>query len=434
MRPAFLAATSDSAVTLAADSLSAGVIPLTWNQRAPANTDGQSMLPGSILLMADAAAIVKNAARPGSGAELGEVESRAIIRGPLDVHIHALLARAIGDHAAERILGEPRHPARCDAKPRGADGDVQLAAADVGVEAVSLLEPLEVGRSEPHHGFAEGDEIHAQSYARPNSLTRFYRIMSFPGLDLTGRIAVVIGATSGIGKAIALGLADAGADVVPTGRRAQLAGEAAREIEARGRRSLAIATDVSDTNSIQALADAVIEKFGKVDILVNAAGRTIRRPTVDVSDDEWNGIMDTNLTGMLRACRVFGRHMIERRYGRIINIGSLTSVVALYEVAAYGASKAGVAALTKSLAVEWAPHGVCVNAILPGVFRTALNEGLLDGTDRGRELLARTPARRFGQPEEVAGAAVFLASEAASFVTGHLLAVDGGFLASGVNQ
>ena len=258
--------------------------------------------------------------------------------------------------------------------------------------------------------------------------------MSFPGLDLTGRIAVVIGATSGIGKAIALGLADAGADVVPTGRRAQLAKEAAREVEARGRRSLAIATDVSDTKSIQTLADAVIEKFGKVDILVNAAGRTVRRPTVDVSDAEWNEIMDTNLTGMLRTCRVFGRHMIERRYGRIINIGSLTSVVALYEVAAYGASKAGVAALTKSLAVEWAPHGVCVNAILPGVFRTALNEGLLDGTDRGRELLARTPARRFGHPEEVAGAAVFLASDSASFVTGHLLAVDGGFLASGVNQ
>jgi len=258
--------------------------------------------------------------------------------------------------------------------------------------------------------------------------------MSFPALDLTDRIAVVIGATSGIGKAIALGLADAGADVVPTGRRAKLTKEAASEVESRGRRSLAMAADVSDSASLQALADATIEKFGKVDILVNAAGRTVRRPTLEVSDSEWNEIMDTNVTGMLRACRVFGRHMIDRRYGRIINIGSLTSVVALYEVAAYGASKAGVAALTKSLAVEWAPHNVCVNAILPGVFRTALNEGLLDGTDRGRELLMRTPMRRFGQAEEVAGAAVFLASEAASFVTGHLLAVDGGFLASGVNQ
>lgn len=258
--------------------------------------------------------------------------------------------------------------------------------------------------------------------------------MSFAALDLTGRTAVVIGATSGIGKAIALGLAEAGADVVPTGRRANLAEEVAREVEARGRRSLAMTTDVSDTHSIQALADATIEKFGKVDILVNAAGYTIRRPTLDVSDDEWEGILDINLTGMLRACRAFGRLMIERRYGRIINIGSLTSVVALQEVAAYGASKAGVAALTKSLAVEWAPYSVCVNAILPGVFRTALNEGLLDGTDRGKELLMRTPMRRFGQPEEVAGAAVFLASDAAGFVTGHLLAVDGGFLASGVNQ
>jgi len=258
--------------------------------------------------------------------------------------------------------------------------------------------------------------------------------MSFPGLDLTNRTAVVIGATSGIGKAIALGLADAGADVVPSGRRKNLVEEVAREIESRGRRSLIKTSDVSDADSIQQLADQVIETFGKVDILVNAAGRTIRRATIDVSDAEWEGILDTNLTGMLRTCRAFGRHMIERRYGRIINIGSLTSVVALHEVAAYGASKAGVAALTKSLAVEWAPHGVCVNAILPGVFRTALNEGLLDGTARGAELLARTPMRRFGNPDEVAGAAVFLASDAASFITGHLLAVDGGFLASGVNQ
>jgi NAD(P)-dependent dehydrogenase (short-subunit alcohol dehydrogenase family) len=258
--------------------------------------------------------------------------------------------------------------------------------------------------------------------------------MPFPGLDLKNRVAVVIGGTSGIGRAIALGLAEAGADVIPTGRRAKLAEEVAGEVVSRGRRSLATTADVSDTHSIRELADTIIEKFGKVDILVNAAGITVRRPTLDVADDEWEKIMDTNLTGTLRACRAFGGHMIERRYGRIINIGSLTSIVALHEVAAYGASKAGVAALTKSLAVEWAQHGVCVNAILPGVFRTALNEGLLDGTERGRELLLRTPMRRFGQPEELAGAAVFLASDAASFVTGHLLAVDGGFLASGVNQ
>ena len=197
---------------------------------------------------------------------------------------------------------------------------------------------------------------------------------------------------------------------------------------------MAVTADVTATESINELAKAVIERFGRVDVLVNAAGITIRRATVDVSDQEWNEIIDTNLTGMLRACRAFGPLMIQRRYGRVINIGSLTSLVALQEVAAYGASKAGVAALTKSLAVEWAPYGVCVNAILPGVFRTALNEGLLDGTDRGRELLMRTPMRRFGQPEELAGAAVFLASDAAAFVTGHLLAVDGGFLASGVNQ
>jgi NAD(P)-dependent dehydrogenase (short-subunit alcohol dehydrogenase family) len=258
--------------------------------------------------------------------------------------------------------------------------------------------------------------------------------MTFPGFDLSNRVAVVIGATSGIGKAIALGLAEAGADVVPTGRRKKLVESAAREVESRGRRSLAVAADVTATESMNALADAVIKQFGKVDILVNAAGITVRRATVEVSDQEWNEIIDTNLTGMLRACRAFGPHMIRRRYGRVINIGSLTSLVALQEVAAYGASKAGVAALTKSLAVEWAPYGVCVNAILPGVFRTALNEGLLDGTERGRELLMRTPMRRFGQPEELAGAAVFLASDAAGFVTGHLLAVDGGFLASGVNQ
>jgi NAD(P)-dependent dehydrogenase (short-subunit alcohol dehydrogenase family) len=159
-----------------------------------------------------------------------------------------------------------------------------------------------------------------------------------------------------------------------------------------------------------------------------------RMPTLDVPEADWNAIMETNLNGTLRACRVFGQYMIEQRYGRIINIGSLSSVLGLFEVAAYGASKAAVASLTKSLAIEWATSGVCVNALIPGVLRTDMNAALLDGTERGREFLMRTPMKRFGKVDELAGAAVFLASDAASFVTGHLLEVDGGILASGVNQ
>ncbi len=252
--------------------------------------------------------------------------------------------------------------------------------------------------------------------------------------DLSGRVAVVTGGTSGIGRAIARGLAEAGANVVPTGRRKQLVDAVAAEIEAAGRRTARITSDVTDKASLEALAQACEKQVGPVDILVNSAGRTVRVPTLKMTDDQWTEILDTNLTGTLRACRAFAPRMIERGYGRIVNIGSLTSLVGFQEIAAYAASKAAVAGLTRSLAVEWARSGVCVNAILPGVFRTPLNEGLLDGTERGRELLLRTPMARYGQVEELIGAAVFLASESASFVTGHLLAVDGGFLASGVNQ
>ena len=210
--------------------------------------------------------------------------------------------------------------------------------------------------------------------------------------------------------------------------------QAAEGVKGLGRRSLAQTCDVTDEKSIEQLLATVLKEFGSVEILVNCAGRTKRTPTLEVPDAEWNGILDTNLNGTLRACRVFGRHMIERGYGRIVNIASLASFVALMEVAAYCASKAAVAALTRSLAIEWATKGVCVNAIAPGVFRTELNAGLLDGTERGKEFRLRTPMRRFGQLDELAGAAVFLASDAASYVTGHVLAVDGGFLASGVNQ
>src|SRR2546422_5570830 len=258
--------------------------------------------------------------------------------------------------------------------------------------------------------------------------------MSYTPLELDGKVAVVIGGTSGIGRAIAHGLADAGADVVPTSRRVEQVEVAATEIEERGRRSLRLPSDVSERDSLQRVLEETVKAFGKVDILVNSAGRTKRAPTLDFSEVDWNDIIETNLTGTLRACQVFGRHMLEREYGRIINIASLSTFVALHEVAAYCASKAAVASLTKSLAVEWSIHGVCVNAIAPGVFRTELNQKLLDESERGREFLLRTPMKRFGNVKELAGAAIFLASDAASFVNGEILTVDGGFLASGVNQ
>lgn len=252
-------------------------------------------------------------------------------------------------------------------------------------------------------------------------------------LDISDRVAVVIGATSGLGEVIALGMAHAGASVVASGRRAERVTEVSEAIRRAGRPSIEQTVDVRDRTSIDALRDAVLERFGRIDVLVNAAGITRRQPTIDVSESDWSSILDSNLNGILRACQAFYEPLKQSGRGRIINIASLASYRALREVAAYSASKAAVLSLTRSLGTEWARDGIMVNAIAPGVFPTQLNRELLDGTERGKELLMRTPLGRFGQPEELVGAAILLASDGASFITGECIAVDGGFLASGVN-
>jgi NAD(P)-dependent dehydrogenase (short-subunit alcohol dehydrogenase family) len=251
--------------------------------------------------------------------------------------------------------------------------------------------------------------------------------------SLQGKCAVVVGGTSGIGRAISIGLASAGANVIASSRSKDAVDSVADEMENMGRSTLRMTADVLSRSSLQTLHDSVVSTFGRVDILVNSAGITKRIPTLESSEEDWNNIMDVNLKGTLYGCQIFGKTMVKQRYGRIVNIASLSTFVAFQEVAAYGASKAAVGALTRSLAVEWAENGVCVNAIAPGIIPTEMNRALLESA-RGRELILRTPMHRFGTADEIVGAALYLASDASAFTTGQIIPVDGGYLASGVNQ
>jgi len=253
-------------------------------------------------------------------------------------------------------------------------------------------------------------------------------------LSLTDRVAVVIGATSGIGRALAIGLAEHGAHVIPTGRRQAQLEEVCCKIQASGAKTLCRTSDVTDRASLDGLRDSVLDTFGRVDILVNAAGITSKQPTATMPETGWTSLLEINLNGAMRGCQCFYEPLKASGRGRIINIASLGSFLAFHEVAAYCAAKSGLLSLTRSLACEWARDGISVNAIAPGVFPTSLNGSIVNGTPRGRELLMRTPMARFGKPEELVGVAVLLASDGASFLTGQCIAVDGGYLASGVNS
>jgi gluconate 5-dehydrogenase len=244
--------------------------------------------------------------------------------------------------------------------------------------------------------------------------------------NLTGRNAIVTGASRGLGQIFGRALARAGADLVVTSRRAEDLAPFCQEIESLGRRAVPLALDVRDQRSIDEMCAAALDACGHIDVLVNNAGCNIRKPALEVTWDDWNTILDTNLRGAFFVAQGVARHMVERRYGRIINIGSYTSVAGFAGLAPYGASRGGIRQLTMSLADDWGPHGVTVNCLAPGWFKTYQNRALYETPGWVDYLNERIPLRRPGKPEDLEGAIVFLASDASEYVTGQTLLVDGG--------
>jgi NAD(P)-dependent dehydrogenase (short-subunit alcohol dehydrogenase family) len=244
--------------------------------------------------------------------------------------------------------------------------------------------------------------------------------------DLTGKTAVVTGTSRGLGQYFARALARAGADLVITSRHPGTLSSFQAEIEALGRRAMPLELDVRDPESIRRMAEAALCAYGKIDILVNNAGCNVRKPALEIGWDDWNLVLDTNLRGTFFVCQAVARGMVERGYGRIVNIGSVTSVFGYAGLAPYCASRGGVKQLTMSLADDWGPHGVTVNCLAPGWFRTAQNAALYENQAWVEYLVDRIPLKRPGLPNDLDGAIVFLASDASAYLTGQTLLVDGG--------